>query len=680
MNKKNTARINPVNIFSAPKNNTSNVGRLLDMETPDKEIIAVVNDNYTWYMNASRDTRRQWLVNSAFTRGQQWSILHRNEDRLVNLAAPPGRKQIMVDKIGTWKEHTVANIVSAVPMFQAQPTNNDTGSVASARAASSLLTYYWDDWRFDVQKIQMAGYMVDFGNAFVFLNYIEGNKFVIDPVYDLDGNAALDENGDPVSEKHAIGDIEPAVLMPHYVGLPLDDSPVEDKPWIEIFPTKSLSHFINTYKDGYLVMAENLEANNNFNIERISEANRSKRGTLQTQQAIEKIYMQKPCKSKPDGFMAVVANGVLLMKSEWPYKKLATYPIEHFHYPKEPGEFFARSRVEKQIPIQKFINIIHSSIGENADAFLNIKWMNPNNSGVTRITNDNEMINYNYPYKPEMNTITPLPAWVMDEMQQLYSDMQDVQSYHGASMGASQSGVRSQSHAQDLQDQDMMPINVLDMIVGASYERMGEKILYIAAEKLTEERIITYVGEDKRNMVKKFKASMLGDIKKVKVRLDNTWLRNKAAVTNNIMQMGQYGLILDTYGQPDTGKIMKLMEFALPDGVFSDMKIHTDLAYHENDMMMQSITMPVVQWQNHNLHLGCHQDFMNSPEFMNIVMEYETKPESKATVDLFVSHTQQHSKLFGQAMGMIQPKQTQGSQASQETAPKGSKSSQAVSK
>lgn len=678
--KKNTAKINPMQYQSKSQDQAKSLGAMLSIESDDTAIVANINGKYSWYIEASKEIRRQWLRNSAFARGQQYFILHRTDDRIIDIVPKNGRKAVMVDKIGTWKDHTVANIIQAVPMFEAIPENNDTESVASARAGTALLRYYWDDWKFDLQLITLATYLVDFGNAFVFINYIEdGTKVKADPVFDAEtGQAALDETGNPLFTEKSISDVSPRVLMPHNVGCLLDDSPIEDKPWIIIFHEKQIDYFTEIYKDGDKVQPEKISNASNYEIQRISDPKEGRVSGGDMQYATEKIYLQKPTKNNPDGFMAVIANNVILYKGKWAYKKLKTYPLEHFHYPKEAGEFFARSRVEKQIPIQKYINLIHTIVAENMDAMGNLKWLIPTNAGIDKITNDNDIVLYNYPYKPEQSVISPLPNYITSHIMQLYQDMQDVQSYHGASMGSSESGVRSQSHAQNLQDQDMLPINVLDLIVGVGYARMGEKILMIAAEKLSEERIISYIGEDKRRMVSKFKGSMLGSIKKVKVRLDNTWMRNKAAVSNNILQMAQYGMITNQFGAPDTTKILKMLEFALPNGIFRDMQIHTDLAYHENDMMMQGQNAIVGDWQDDELHLGCHNEQMNSDEFMNIVYEAAEKPESKAIIQLFIQHRQEHSMNYQIKHGMVQPKQT-GRQAEEETSQQGGKSETAVS-
>ena len=135
----------------------------------DDEIVKQINGIRTINHRLSSRTRRQWLLNSAFARGQQFMILRRNEDRLVQPRVPGNRKLVMDNLIGPWKEAMIANLVTAIPLFEAIPSTHDADSVSAARLGSDLLNYYWEDWSFILQYITLSGYLADFGNAFIFL-------------------------------------------------------------------------------------------------------------------------------------------------------------------------------------------------------------------------------------------------------------------------------------------------------------------------------------------------------------------------------------------------------------------------------------------------------------------------------------------------------------------------------
>jgi hypothetical protein len=293
---------------------------------------------------------------------------------------------------------------------------------------------------------------------------------------------------------------------------------------------------------------------------------------------------------------------------------------------------------------------------------VHIKTYVPKQSGIPEggITDDNDIVRYNHPYIPTQSEVRPLPDYPINLLSMLMSALSDAQSYHGASQGGSVSGVRSDAHAQNLQEQDLMPLSVIDEIMRVSYERLGEKVLAIVAEKVDTERLISYIGEDKRRVVMRFKREMLGNVRKVKVRLDNTYIRNKAASTNNIIQAAQLGLIVDQYGQPDRERVLRGMEFALPDELFRDLQNQTNRQYYEIEQMMMGEPTEALPWQNHKMHLDVLQDFMNGEEFMETFDRAMRQDEEAANiVRMFTQHQQAHSAAMSQAMGMVSPKQPQ---------------------
>ena len=639
---------------------------LVTSKMSDGDIAANITGKRSWFVSASRDTRRQWLVNAAFARAQQWSILHKTDDRLVFPQIPDGHRNITVDKIGPWKERTIADITAAIPMFQAVPEGDGGDNVVAARKGTAFLQYFWDNWRFDVQKIIMAGYIVDFGNAFIYLNCVEdANRFIFEPTIDAEtGNEATNPDGSPIMVKKSIRDIIPTVIMPHYIATTLDPTALEDKPWVIIQQQRTMSYFTDTYgKKGEQVQPEQTTERNDFHIDMISK---QKDGDSRTvEYATELIYFQKPCETNRDGVLAIVAGGVTLRNEKWPYNGLDTYPIEHLHEPKQSGEFFARSRIERCIPLQRSLNLLVSLMIEDCDSMVHKKWMNPLGSGVNTITNDNDIIEYNHPFEPHQSQVQPLPQYPFDMINYLERAIQDVQSYHGASLGTSQAGVRSESHAQLLTENDSKPLNVLDEIIRVGYERMGEKVLQIAADKLDVERIITYTDADGRDSAEKFRGAMLGTIRRVKVRMNNTWTRNKAQVTQTLLAAAQYGMITDSMGRPSMVKAMKGMEFALPDALFTDLKTHSNMAYKENDRMRDGMPAYVTPYQNHMIHMDTHEEWLNSAEFMDLI-ERSAKGEAQAKqiIALATQHHGQHGQMLAQAMGMLQPAgSSQGNQS-----------------
>ena len=646
----------------------------------DDKIVTTITGKLKRFEQQSTKIRRQWLINSAMVRGQQFAVLHRTEDRLISLQAPPGRKLIMDNMIGPWRDHMIANMAMALPEFEGIPANWDSQSVTAARIAGALLNHYWSKWYFLYQYIQLTGYLIDFGNAFIYANYeVMPDKYRTEDAIDIrTGEIALDDDGTVKKVKRPDDDITCKVFLPHSIGCNLDPSPLEDKSWVTITERKELDYFSEKYENGDEVTGEAEYNSDSYDIQRISDVEKTNESSGY---ANETIYFQKPCDTNSDGFICIVSGNVLLKPKDnknrqiWPYKKLMTYPIEHFHFPKESGEFFARSRVEAQIPLQKCLNLLWSIIMENAEEMGHIKILIPNTANVDSISDINEIIRYDLPKEPSYMTPSPLPDFISGTViERLKSAIRDVQNYHGASLGGSVSGVRSDLHAQNLQEQDLLPLSTVDNLVKASFEKFGEKILLIAADKVKEERAIDYVGKDRRLQFINFKGAMLGDTQKVKVRMTNTQMRTKGATAQRIMEYYQAGLITDNFRQPDPVEAMRQLEFALPDSQNKTLRLHSDMAYRENDRMIGGEETWVLRHQDHMIHLNIHQEFQNSSDYMKLYEELKTNPQNKQLIQIFDNHVMQHNQLLMQAMGMLEPKPEEKEKTKETQSAKGSTS------
>lgn len=634
----------------------------------DDEIVANVTQKIDRFMKENRNTRRQWMINAAFTRGQQFAVLHQTEDKLLYMRPQPGRKLIMDDKIGPWKDYSTASIVAALPEFKAEPDSLDGNSVQSARVGSGLLEHYWREWRFKSKYITLAGYMQDFGNAILYANYTEdGNRFLSQTVNDPETGEQLSDpdTGEPLVVRTPYGDIDcPAVLPPHCLACPLDDSTLSEKPWVALIFRRSKEYLENMYPETakQLTPDEIDKYDTRHDEYGIGRLNRDADNIMahgQNEYINEIIYFQKPCILEPKGKIAVVAGKKVLWQSDWPYSRLLSYPIVLFQYPTCAGEFFARSPVERQISLQKMINLVWSILAENYDDMVHLKWLVPNQGEIAEITDDNALIRYNAPFKPEQSNIQPMPSWALQILDYLYKSIQDAQHYHGASMGTAEQGVRAGVHANALQEQDLLPMSLVDEKIQDGFAELGEIILKIASEMLSDERMISYSGATGAQQILKFRKDMLGNVSKVRVRMTGRFMRNPAATEQAIIQLGNMGLIVDKMGMPDTDRIMRLLEFRLPDSEFDAMKRQTEVAYYIISILETGEPAPVLPWQNHKTIIEVLEDYMNSSAFIEKMRDPD--PLAQKVVQNVSQHWIQRNQAYMRNLAMLQNPQ-QGSQ------------------
>ena len=658
------------------------VNKFTGKEKPD-DIVASIQGKLRNVLDDTRTTRRQWLINAAFARSQQWTILRRTEDRLVNLAAPPGRKHVTDDMIRPAKKHFIANMVVATPQFKAVPENlQDSKAITAARFGSSLLSHYWDSWKFVLDYINLLVYIYDFGNAYIYVN-VEPVQKTFGSVDTMTGDPALDADEEPIVSQEAIMDITETVLPPHNVVCPQDRSPLKDKPWIIIYQLRDLDYFKETYENGDEVQAEKIFYREEYDLYLISQLDNQDR-KLRRESANEIIYMQKPSPGNEDGIICVIAGNVLLKRkgdkkaiNPWPYKKLTSYPLVHFHGVQESDEFLARSDIEMVIPLQKSLNLLLSSMVENAEDMCHIKWLIHSSAlqAYEDITDIPDILRWSGSVPPEQAKPAALPEYIFRLVDILKASIRDKQNYHTASAGGVAGSMRSQVQQVNSQEQDLLPMTVQDEINTIKFEELGEIVLKIAAEMLPEERLITYTGEDNRLMVEKFKGVMLGDTTKVRVKLKNMHLRNKSAVISNIINMFQYGMIIDEFGQPDGMRAMELLEWAIPDSEFDDMKMQSERAHLENDKLMLGEFVPVLPFQNHKVDLNIHYREMNGPEYMRMfdgakmIKTDQTNPKTgqpvtkiqytdqayESIIQNFMEHSQAHLTIYMQNLARLQP-------------------------
>lgn len=628
---------------------------LIGKDWSEAEVVHNIRGKISKWMDESRPSREQWMLNAAFARGQHYNAFTRTRDRVINVPAPPGRKQITDDMIGEWKLRQVANMTTATPYPEPIPTmGNERMSVTAARKAASLLDYYRDEWEFTRKYIELCGAMIDFGNVFAFYNYIENIKRESSVVKD-ENNEIVYDGTEPVIEQWMVGDIVERFILPQNVALPLDPSPIDEKPWVVLMCDRTVDYMVGRYGDA----AKDLEPDNEKTQDPYALYNIADSKPLEIYGKMplvrEDIYLQPPSETE-DGRVIVICGETLLLDQPWPYSKLTRLPLVHFHLMRESEEFYARSPIEMQIPLNKLINLLWCILAENAEAMGHQKTLLPEQGFIDTPSDLPEVLRYTYPFKPEIMAPSPMPEYIYASIDRAKAALRDRQFSHGASIGTAVSGVRSDAHAQNLQDQDMLPLSVADSLMASAFAKAYEIILTLAAEKLSDGRTLTYTNSNGHtSSIENFRGAMLGDVRRVKVRMMNTQMRSPGAVKSDVIGWFQAGLLTDTLGQPSPMKAIKQLEFALPQSVMDDYKLHSSRAYHEHDRLMRGEDVAPYNWQDHRIHLAVHDELLNSDEFMSKVESGDE--QDQAIVALVMKHIAATTQMYSEALAAIAPPQ-----------------------
>jgi hypothetical protein len=127
--------------------------------------------------------------------------------------------------------------------------------------------------------------------------------------------------------------------------------------------------------------------------------------------------------------------------------------LEHI----ESGKFYGTSIIEDLLPVQKEYNRTRSQIIENKNRMAKIQLMAPRGSiEVQKVTSEpGQVILYTPGYAPPQPIpLQNLPAYVLQEVQQLQQDMDDISGQHEVSRGQNPAQVTAATALSYLQEQD----------------------------------------------------------------------------------------------------------------------------------------------------------------------------------------------------------------------------------
>ncbi len=632
----------------------------------DDRAIKLIKELTLRYRQETSQLRLKWLLCAAFVKGIHYAYLDRNTNTLVTQQLEEGRKRSKTNRIGSWWWHMQARVSVSRPTWEVQPLDLSPEETSAAKGGTAFLQSHAQNISFELKRIKIANYLLTFGNAFSLVrSFTDKHRFQALPKYYADGTPEIDEEtGEQAVIRVPIRDVDSEIFLPHNLLTENDDTEIDDKWNIILSKWRGLDYYLNQYgAKGAKVKPENRSTDgSSYGLDIISDV---KGASTQTEGANEIIYLQKPSELNPSGCIKIIANGVMLEKSEWPsdYKNMSGYPIVHFRWGDPPaGEFWSRSPVEDQIPLVKDLDETLSIMMENASNMGHLKWMNPIGSGIKNISDlSGEFINYNPGYEPHPSNVNSLPAYISRLPDLLIRELEDVQMFHSVSKGAGVTAVRSGVGINALQEEDSMPLNVIDVLMSNSYESFGKKILQVGANVLDEPRLISYIGEGRRRRIADFTNKMLNGAGDVKVRMTDTHLRNKGVTQNLIMELFTRGMITDSLGKIDQVHALKLLEFALPESVYDRNDKQREMAYDENELLLKGEAVTVEEWEFHFIHLEAHEEFFNSSEWKALG---KTNPGVR---QVSVEHRQAHIAFIMKAIQAQAPK----GQVEQGTAPTG---------
>ncbi len=618
----------------------------------EKEIITTIQG---WKEECKRNRTQveaQWNLNLAFYAGKQnvsSMISPLAGGRLSPTKAPYWRSRAVFNHIRPLMRTELAKLTSQKPTVTVVPASNDDADIFAAEAATSVYESIYQAKKIDRIIRRAVWWTTITGTGYL--------KVLWNPT-------AVDV------PSNQYGDIEVTSEIPYNIYVPdLRTEFMEDQPYV------IHAQYLNVEK--VRTMFSNVK---DFDPSKITASTRSADDPLSLvwtelnnkdlKQSVEVLECWiKPGTDKrwKNGAMITIASDQIIQIFEgWPYTH-GQYPFAKISGIPN-GKFYYDSTIVDLIPIQKEYNRTRNQIIEAKNLMSKPQLIAPLGSvDASKITSEPGQVIYYKPglAPPQPIPLSPLPSYVLDEVERLYRDFEDISGQHEISKGSPPSGVTAATAISFLSEQDDAKLISQVRELEAAIETMGYQILSLVGQFWDTPRVVRTAGTDKSFSAAVLKGSDLKNNNDVRVEAGSALSNSKAARQAFVMDLMKMQFVPVEVG-------LELLEMGNVASLYERIKLDERQADREN-LRMTTIPMqeaakyqdtrsawemvgginpqtgqevmppqppfPINTFDDHGKHIDAHNRFRKSQSYEQL------SPVHKAIID---EHVNSHvSALIG---------------------------------
>jgi len=600
-----------------------------------------------------RQQEAQWIINLAFFAGKQYTYSNMASHLLTKLKPIPGRIRKVDNQIMPKVRRQISDFIKTRPTMSVVPSSMDDEDIKAAKVGDKVMQAFWQNNKMRTKVRRMAGWIFTCGNVYVDDRWNE----------EL-GPTKIGNDG----VLYYLGDADCGIWSPFEIlvpSVPMGGVELNDFPWLMKAKWRDLDWIKANYKKGSEVPEESkpeLLVGQELIMGKVSSGLGKVKGT----QLLE-VYI-KPNAEYPKGLFVAGANGVILEKSDWPFKR---FNLEHFKDIELPGQFYGKATMEEAIPLQKTWNKTVSDIEEYNRTLGKGKMLSPLGAKMSVEPSNvhGEIIHYKpvMGHKPELLTLKSMPATYTLILELTRSSMDDLFSQHEVSRGTNKSDIRSGMMVSLLREQDAM-VSLLreqdahgQIPTHAIYEEgmsnvMG-RILRRIQKGYDSERTLQVSGKDDEYEVFSFKGADLRNNTDVRVKAQSSVPDSRVAREALTMEKYSGGL----YGNPEDPEVrrqvMNMLDDAVVKNIYDETIKDEKVARWENRILMQ-MELNVNTYDNHMIHLKELNIFRKSMDYQKVKLE---DPKAFGDTELrFFKHEQLHQTFIREMMEAQQRREGNG--------------------
>lgn len=624
-----------------------------------EDAVRWAKDQYVTIRNARTSTERQWYLNLAFFLGKQNVALVRptvgpvTTTRLWVPPAPYYRSRPVINRIRSTIRTELAQLTGNKPNASVVPASSEDRDMYAAMAGEQIWENLYIQHNLRKQIRDAMWWTLICGTGYIksYWDYTKQSSDKATPV----------------------GDICFTPETPFHVMIPdFRETTLEGQPWLIHAQAKSPEFIKMNFPEA---MPSSTDAS-----EILEDSFLNLAGTKTGQN--QKTVLMLECWIKPgqhpqfpDGaFYTVIGDKIVQGFQGWPFSH-GLYPFAKFeHIP--AGKYYSTSLVEDLIPLQKEYNRTRGQIIEAKNRMAKPQLVAARGSvDPSKITTEpGQVIEYipGFP-APTPLALTPLPNYVLQELDNIKQDWSDIAGQHEVSHGQVPPGVTAATAISYLQERDESKLAHTFDALEEGIEKLAKMSLSYVHDYWQTERIIRVTGLDGSFDALSFKGSDLGENVDIRIEAGSALPTSKAAKQALIMDLMKMGFIDPQKGLEvmDMGGINKIYEKiqvdrrqAMRENLrMAQVTAEIMMQYNQqNQMMMQQnpqqfegqlppMIIPTNTWDNHRLHVEIHNDYRKGQSFETL------SDETKA---LFEAHVNSHIMAMGMETMTMDPRTAAG--------------------
>jgi len=548
----------------------------MDLQTfkRNKELATWVREQYTKMHSDQLRARQTWYMNMAFYDSQQWSELNPTTNKLYQRKVPPFRVRHTANIVEPIVRTEIARITAQKPSASVVPASSDDDDLMAAHAAEQLWESLCSTRKLKKKFNSAAYWTVITGNGFIKTFW---DTTTADMASTYASTNPMFGPGNPI-----MGDICYRVISPFHLFVPdLTTEDIQDQGFVftvYTYPVETVKMLF----PGQDITPDTLAANQVMD-EAFTVSNRGgKQAKPDCVLVIEAWVKPGQTSLLPTGGQVIVANDKVLYTGDM-YEH-GQFPFAHFkHIP--TGKFYAKSVVSTIIPLQREYNRTRSQIIEAKNRMARPQLLAAKGSiDASRLTNAPGLVIEYVPGLPAPTPLPlqPLPAYVINELQQVRADMEDISGQHQVSSGGAPPGVTAATAISFLQEKDDSLLTTVYQSVEDGFEDIAKQSIGLAIQYYDVPRLIKTNGSDYSFDTLMLKGSDIKSGTDIRMEGGSALPTSKAARQAFILDLMSRGFI-----DPQNG--LKLLDMGGTAKLWEDLKIDESQAQREN-MRMKVLT------------------------------------------------------------------------------------------